>query len=176
MEFQIFEDGDHLMEYYQIQADDFRMRHTAIWTEVQHYTWVLSVLLGAGPISAISETTLNSTQLGYLFFLPLIGIFVAIMAFFIIKRDFVYYNRADARLLYIERKLGVLSETDYLDARLKRGQKEDFNVSRDVSEQTPISPKALFKPRIRALILGIFLIYIVAGVLEIAYFAYLLLF
>ncbi|MCB0095707.1 MAG: hypothetical protein KDE46_08315, partial [Caldilineaceae bacterium] len=37
----IFSNNEHLLSYYAIQAEDFRMRHTGIWTEIQHYTWVL---------------------------------------------------------------------------------------------------------------------------------------
>jgi phosphate/sulfate permease len=171
----VFEDINLTMEYYKTQADDYRMRHTAIWTEVQHYTWVLSILLGAGPVAAIGETNLSSTQLGFLFFMPLVGIFVALLAFLIIRRDFVYFTRADARLLYLEKKLGVTLESDYLDNRLKRAENGKLSVSDDVSQQKPIKVNDLLKPRIRAFILGIFVIYMIAGVVEIAYFSYLLL-
>ncbi len=81
-------DRKELMEYYKVQADDLRMRHSAIWTEVRHYTWLLSILLGAGPIAAVKETSLTNNQIGFLLFLPLLGIFVAMIAFLIIRRDF----------------------------------------------------------------------------------------
>lgn len=171
----IFSDPDQLLSYYDIQAADFRMRHTAIWTEVQHYTWVLSVVLAAGPVSAVSQENLTSAQLGFLLFLPIVGVFVAILAFNIIRRDFVYYSQADSRLLYIEKQLGALRPKGYSDDRLRRADRSDFNVSLDVKQQTRIGIRSVIKGRIRALILSTFVVYTIAGLGETAYFAYLLL-
>jgi hypothetical protein len=33
-----FNDRDILLGYYAKQADEFRLRHTAIWEEIRHYT------------------------------------------------------------------------------------------------------------------------------------------
>ncbi|MBN1250280.1 MAG: hypothetical protein JXC32_21630 [Anaerolineae bacterium] len=169
----ILDNLELLLEYYKVQQADYELRHRAIWTEVQHYTWVLSVLLGAGPIAAVGQPSLSPLQLGFLIFLPLIGVMVAILAFFIMRKDFFYFSSADARLLFLEKKLGVLSEDDYIDARLQRAQRPDFTVRSDLEEQVPIRLVDVFKPRIRALILATFLVYAIAGVLEIAYFSYL---
>ncbi len=171
----IFKDPNQLLSYYNIQAADFRMRHTAIWTEVQHYTWVLSVVLGAGPLSAVNQPSLNSVQLGFLLFLPLVGVVIATLAFYIIRRDFVYYSQADSRLLYIEKQLGVIKNKGYADERLRRAEKPDFNVAQDVKQQTVIGVRSVIKGKIRALILSTFIVYTLAGIGEIAYFAYLLL-
>ena len=170
----VFEDTKQLLDYYSIQAQDFRMRHTAIWIEIQHYTWVLSILLGAGPIAAVNQTSLNSMQLSFLLILPIIGVLIALVAFFIIRRDFLYYSQADARLLYIEKKLGVLLENDYLDERLKRAKDSNFSVNKDIDKRKKIDIRLLFKSRIRALILFSFFIYVIAGLCEIGYFAYLI--
>ncbi len=166
----IFTKPENLLQYYEIQSDDFRMRHTAIWTEVQHYTWVLSLLLGAGPISAIGTSSLDSTQYALLSFMPAFGTIIALMAYQIIKRDFVYYTRADSRLLYIEKKLGVTLEKDFIDDRLTRALDKDFNVQNDIKSQLASPLRSIFKPRIRNLILGIFIAYIFAGILETAFF------
>ena len=170
----IFKNPDQLLSYYNIQAADFRMRHTAIWTEVQHYTWVLSVVLGAGPLSAVSQKSLTPVQLGFLLFLPLVGIVVSILAFYIIRRDFVYYSQADSRLLYIEKQLGVVKNKGYADERLHRAEKPDFSVIQDVKKQTVIGVRSVIKGRIRALILTTFIVYTLAGIGEVSYFAYLL--
>ena len=175
MNYQIFQDIDHLLDYYGIQAEDFRMRHTAIWTEIQHYTWVLSVLLGAGPIAAVGQTNLTRVQLSFLLFLPIIGVLIAFIAFFIIRRDFFYYTQADSRLLYLEKTLGVLDENAYLDERLQRARSNNFNVMQDVREQYKIGLRSFIKPRIRALILISFIIYAIAGICEAVYFAALIL-
>lgn len=96
---------------------------------------------------------------------------VSVIAFFIIKQDLVYYSQADSRLLYIERRLGVVLEEDYLDERLQRATSDDFSVSDDVATQTPIPVKAILQPRIRALILSIFIAYTILGISEVVYFA-----
>ena len=170
----IFSNYEHLLSYYAIQAEDFRMRHTAIWTEVQHYTWVLSVLLGVGPLAAISQQSLDTLQLGFLLFLPLLGVSIAVLAYFIIKRDFLYYTQVDSRLLYIEKRLGVVVRPDYVDSRLARAQRPNFSVMQDVKEQNAIGLRALIKPKIRALVLFSFMLYSVAGVMEVAYFIFLI--
>jgi hypothetical protein len=175
MSHNIFDNPDQLLEYYKIQADDFRMRPTAIWTEIQHYTWVLSVLLGAGPLTAVNQTGLSRVQLGFLLFLPALGFMISLVAFLIIRKDFVYYNQADARLLYIEKQLGASDRPAYLDDRLRKASKAGFNVSQYISEQNRLGLNSIVALRIRSLILGSFLLYSIAALAEFAYFYNLLL-
>ncbi len=170
MSHNIFDDPSQLLEYYKIQADDFRMRHTAIWTEIQHYTWVLSVLLGAGPLTAVGRSGISHSQLGFLLFLPGLGFMISLVAFLIIRKDFIYYNQADARLLYIEKQLGVVEKPAYLDDRLRKASKTGFNVSQYISEQNRFGLKSIINLRIRSLILGSFLLYSIASLGEFIYF------
>lgn len=170
----VLTDRKELMEYYKVQADDLRMRHSAIWTEVRHYTWLLSILLGAGPIAAVKESSLTNSQIGFLLFLPLIGIFVAVTAILIIRRDFKYYTTADSRLLYLEKELGVTEHSGFIEARLQRALSDDFSVERDVKMQDRIGIRSLMKLRIRALILLSFIVYAVAGFGEVIFFLYLM--
>lgn len=172
--FNVFADEEQLLDYYKVQADDFRMRHTAIWTEIQHYTWVLSVLLGVAPVSAVTQPDLTGVQLRFLLFLPVLGFFIAMLAFLIIRRDFVYYSEADARLLFIEKQLGVLEKGRYLDGRLRRAKGSDFSVEEDVKAQNRLTWKGIIRPKIRFLIQATFLIYAIASLAEAGYFIYLI--
>jgi hypothetical protein len=167
----VFEDRSELLAYYAQQAEDFRMRHTAIWTEVQHYTWVLSVLLGIGPLSMTSDKSMGPAEYSLFLSVSVIGLFVAIVASLIIRRDFVYFSRADARLLYIEKSLGVLHEAKYLDARLARASSDDFNVPDDATKQ---GRSSVFSLRIRQLILLLFSVYACAALGQCAIFTFLL--
>ena len=166
----ILNDRKGLIEYYKVQADDLRMRHSAILTEVRHYTWLLSILLGAGPIAAVKESSLTNNQIGFLLFLPILGVYVAVIAFLIIRRDFKYYTTADSRLLYLEKELGVTEHAGFVEPRLHRALSDDFSVERDIKMQEKIGIRSLMKLRIRALILMSFIVYAIAGVGEVLFF------
>lgn len=43
----------------------------------------------------------------YFIFLPILGLCFSIIAFFVIRREFMYYNGSDAKLLYVEMALGL---------------------------------------------------------------------
>ncbi len=172
--FNVFEDEGQLLEYYKVQADDFRMRHTAIWTEIQHYTWVLSVLLGVAPVSAVTQPSLTPIQLRFLLFLPVMGFFISVLALLIIRRDFVYYSEADARLLFIEKQLGVLEKSQFLDGRLRRAKDANFSVAADEKAQNKLTWRGVIRPKIRYLIMATFMIYAIAGLSEAGYFVFLL--
>lgn len=169
----LFDNKERLLEYYGIQAEDFRMRHMAIWTEVKHYTWVLSIILGAGPVAIFGESGIEPSELGLLLILPVFGFFVAFIAFFIIRSDFVYYTLADSRLLYLEKMLGVTNEQSYRDSRLARAIPDTYSVAEDANIQSKIGFSSLLKLRIRALILSTFVLYAIAAIFEITYFAWL---
>ena len=155
----VFSDAEQLLQYYEIQSTDFRMRHSAIWTEVKHYTWVLSFLIGAGPIALASGKNIGKPGLLVILILTMIGVFISLIAFLIIKRDFRYFTRADSRLLFIEKQLGVTSKSDYIDDRLARASSEKYSVLEDIESQTTKSKwyNNIFK--IRHLILSTFIIY-----------------
>lgn len=158
-EINIFKDKELLIKYYEIQTSDFRMRHSAIWFEVKHYTWVLSFLIGAGPIALTTGKTIESQTLWILFILAAVGFFISIIAHRIITRDLRYYTRTDSRLLYLEKCLGVINEENYLEDRLLRAKKENFSVNEDWENQ--LSDISWFKKlsKIRVLILLTFVIY-----------------
>ena len=52
-----FDDRDVLLKYYETQAEEFRLRHAA-WEGIQHYTWLLSLLLG-WPVALLSAKNLD---------------------------------------------------------------------------------------------------------------------
>lgn len=165
---ELFSDPDLLIQYYAIQSEDFRMRHTAIWTEVQHYTWVLSLLLSALPYALFTCEQARLIEFrGLLYIAPALGITISAIAFLIILKDFKYYFDADARRLYLEKRLGALKHIHYLDDRLSRAASTDFSVRSDTKEQSPI--KLSFQPKIRQLILMTFIVYLIAGIIEICY-------
>ena len=167
----IFEDRALLLQYYQKQADEFRMRHVAIWEEIKHYTWLLSLLLG-WPVALFSAKDLAAAWklVPYFIFLPVLGFFFSLIAFFVIRREYTFYNDSEAKLLYIEKRLGLASCEGFLDRRLKKAaEKDQFTVERYVNEVNPIGTYLPWKARIRALFLLGFIVYAIIAVAEIIF-------
>src|SRR6202158_3818722 len=42
-----FEDRPSMLAYYAAQAAEFRMRHEAIFSEIRHYSWLISIVLAS---------------------------------------------------------------------------------------------------------------------------------
>jgi hypothetical protein len=166
----IFEDPQLLLTYYQTQAEEFRMRHKAIWEEIRHYTWLLSILLG-WPIILFSNRDFPtvSTLIPSFVVLPVLGLFFSVTAFFVIRREYHFYNEVDARLLYIERELGLTSRSGFLDNRLRKGSAENYTVEKHIESVRPIGSFVPWKARIRALFLGGFIVFALVAVGEIVY-------
>jgi steroid 5-alpha reductase family enzyme len=88
-----FGDRDLLLGYYEKQADEFRLRHAAIWEEIRHYTWLLSLLL-AWPVALLSAKDLSQLwrYAPYFVFLPVLGLCFSAIAFFVIRREYRFYT------------------------------------------------------------------------------------
>lgn len=166
----IFDDAEKLLQYYAIQSEDFRMRHTAIWTEVQHYTWVLSLVLGAGPAISLTQQIKTIHSLWILAMLPVLGFIISFLAYKIIKKDFIYYTNADSRLLYLEKTLGITTQNDYLDERLSHAVKQEFTVEKYANDKDIGTLRSLFSGKIRGLILSTFFFYGLASLFELLYY------
>jgi len=159
-----------LKGHYQTQAEEFRLRHQAIWEEIKHYTWLLSILLGWPSILFLNkDLTSIRAFLPYLIVLPILGFFFSVIAYFVIRREFHYYNDVDARLLYIEKILGLTSRKDFLDPRLEKAVNEDFSVKKYRENARPIGTFLPWKARIRALFLFGFIVFAVLAISEIVF-------
>lgn len=167
-----FDDRDVLLKYYEKQADEFRLRHAAIWEEIRHYTWLLSLLL-AWPVALLSAKKLNQLwhYAPYFIFLPVLGLCFSVIAFFVIRREFMYYNESDAKLLYIEKALGLTSRDDFLDQRLRSAARNTFSVDGYVREMSPIGTYLPWKARIRALFLLEFILFGIGAIAQILFCA-----
>jgi hypothetical protein len=88
-----FEDRASMLAYYGNQASEFRMRHDAIFSEIKHYSWLISTLL-ASPIALLlgKERLIVTIVLPYLLAFPVLGSAFSVLAFFIIRREFHFYN------------------------------------------------------------------------------------
>lgn len=156
----VFKKEESLLKYYEIQSNELRMKHSAIWLEVKHYTWVLSFLIGTGPIALVTGKVNESSHLLLLFILATVGTLISILAYCIIKKDLTYFLTADARLLYLEKKLGVVNKTKYVDKRLEKANSDDFTVlSYLESEKRPW----YYLNKIRNLIPFTFILYFLGG-------------
>jgi hypothetical protein len=121
------------------QAAEFRTRHDAIFSEIKHYSWLISLLL-ASPIALIvgKEQSMVRTVLPYFLPVPVLGVVFSILAFFIIRREYDFYNESEARLLFIERELGLTSLPGFLDGRLSKATEPNFTVSTYSSREKPL--------------------------------------
>jgi hypothetical protein len=90
-----------------------------------------------------------------------------ILAFFVIRREFMYYNESDAKLLYIEKVLGLTSRDEFLDRRLGKANRDDFSVGGYVREASHIGTHVPWRARIRALFLLEFIVFGITAIAEI---------
>lgn len=162
-----FEDRTALLSYYGVQAAEFRIRHDAIFSEIRHYSWLISILLGS-PVALLvgRERALVKTVLPYFLPIPLLGVAFSVLAFFIIRREFHYYNESEARLLFLERALGVTANPGFLDGRLAKATEHDFTVTKYTSRERPLGSVLIWKARIRMLFLMEFWLLGFVGVAE----------
>jgi hypothetical protein len=167
-----FEDRDVLFKYYETQADEFRLRHGAIWEEIRHYTWLLSLLL-SWPVALLSAKSPKQLwqYAPYFVYLPVLALCFSIIAFFVIRREFTYYNESDAKLLYVEKALGLTSREEFLDQRLAKANRGGFSVNSYAREAGRIGTYLPWKARIRALFLLEFIVLGLAATAEIAFCA-----
>lgn len=164
---------EELLQYYGQLSEDFRMRHTAIWTEVKHYSWVLSLLLGAGPaISMGKDHPLPLLELCVIATLPLIGLVISITTFITIKKDFTYFSIADARILFVEKELGLTTIPNFSDNRYRKANDPSFSIEKYCAEENGSFFSACKKFKIRGMILANFVVYGIACTAEIAYYIY----
>lgn len=167
-----FNDRDLLLSYYEKQADEFRLRHAAIWEEIRHYTWLLSLLLG-WPVALLSAKDLSQlwSYAPYFVFLPLLGLCFSIIAFYVIRREYLFYNESDAKLLYVEKVLGLTTRDEFLDSRLRKATVADFTVERYARETGSVGTYLPWKARIRALFLLEFILFAIVSIAEIVFCA-----
>jgi hypothetical protein len=166
-----FEDRASMLDYYGIQAAEFRMRHDAIFSEIKHYSWLISTLLISPPIALFlgKEVIFAKLVLPYLIPIPILGIAFSVISFFVIRREFHYYNGADARLLFLEKQLGVTSRPDFRDDRLLKATTPGFNVKHYIESERPLGTLLPWKARIRTLFLMEFWLFGLVGTIQVCF-------
>jgi hypothetical protein len=90
----------------------------------------------------------------------------------VIRREYEFYNDSDAKLLYVEKALGLTSRDDFLDQRLKIAARDDeFTVDKYARDKKPVGTYLPWKEgaRIRALFLLEFIVFAVVSTAEILF-------
>jgi hypothetical protein len=166
----IFEDPGLLMSYYEQQAAEFRMRHDAIFKQIKHYSWLLSLLLGS-PVALLfakdwqnGKTTIT-TLVPCLRTFPALGIAFSIIAFFVIRPEYHLYNETKGRLPYIEHALGLTAQEGFKDSRLKAAG-PIFTVASYAVGDRRIGSILPWKARIPTLFMAGFVIFACLGAAE----------
>lgn len=154
---------EELLKLYEIQLNDLKMRHGAIWTEVKHYTWVLSMLLAAPFVSYVNVNTKDDTFYLLLLLVSIFGSLLAATSILIIKKDFSYYTLSDSRLLFYEKQLGLTAIPEIADERMQRAN-GDFNAVDDARSENRFQLGWIKNLKMRFLILFVFFCYFIAGI------------
>jgi phosphate/sulfate permease len=167
----IFDNPTLLLKYYQIQAEEYKWRLEAIWEAMKHYTWLLSILLGGWPVALFltKDLTTIRASLHYLIISPILGLFFSMIAYFVIRRTYYFYNQVEARLLYIEKVLGLTSRKDFLDPGREKAVGEDFSVKKYIENSQSIGTFMPWNARIRALFLLGFIVFAFVAIIEIVF-------
>jgi hypothetical protein len=164
-----FEDKTSMLAYYSVQAAEFRMRHEAIFSEIKHYSWLISLLLGS-PVALLlgRDRALVTVLLPYFLPIPFGGVAFSVLAFFIIRREYHMYNESEARLLFLERSLGVTSNPKFLDGRLAKAMDDDFSVAAYCMRERALGTVLPWKARIRMMFLMEFWLFGLVGLAEVS--------
>lgn len=101
---------------------------------------------------------------------------MASIAYRIIKRDFEYYSIADARLLYVEQKLGLTKIRELEDKRFEQANFPNFSINEYVRTNNLSTISAYRLGKIRGLILVNFFVFGIASIFEIAYYTSILIY
>ncbi len=100
------DDKTRLLEFLTLQNGRLNFHGDKLWEEMKHFSMVLYVLLGA-PFFLIKD--LNGL---WLIIFPLLAIFVAFIALFIIRKESKDFLDAFGTVLSIENRLGFHKECD----------------------------------------------------------------
>jgi hypothetical protein len=163
----IFDDPRLLLNYYEAQAAEFRMRHDAIFSEIKHYSWLLSILLGS-PLALLVGKDWGLVHLlaPYFIVFPTMGLLFSTIAFFVIHREYHLYNMSEARMLYLERALGLTEKADFQDGRLAKANECNFTVNKYRDDEKNFGTIVPWKARIRTLFLSEFVVFGLVALLE----------
>lgn len=165
-----FDDRDIRLGCHQKQADDFRLRHAAVREEIWQYTWLLVLLVG-WPVPFLAAKNLGR-QWGYapyFVFLPILGLCFSVIAFSVVRRELVFYNESDVKLLYIEKAPCLTSHNEFLEQRLRRAARDGFTADGYAREMSHIGTYLPGQARIRALFLLEFIIFATVSIAEILF-------
>jgi hypothetical protein len=165
----IFTNPGQLLSYYDTNVVDLATLKSRVWTQIQHYTWLLSVVLGAGPAAVISSRSSIPGERVVLTSFAVVGTVMAMLAFWIIGRDLQYMANLDAKILYIEKALGVPRHPGILDRRLEVALAPTFTVQQASKPQREDSIWP-HRWRIRTLIRSSFILYAILGIVEVVFF------
>lgn len=80
----------------------------------------------------------------YFVFLPILGLCFSSIAFFVIRREYMFYNESDAKLRYVEKVLGLTSRAEFLDQRLRKATRA---VRREPQLRLPVWLMTWLSPR-----------------------------
>jgi phosphate/sulfate permease len=167
----IFDNPASLLTYYQTQAEEFRFRFQAIWDAMRHYTWLLSILLAGWPLALLlnKDVTIIRASLHYLIISPILGLCFSVIAYFVVRKAYDFYNETEARLFYIEKVLGVTSQKDFLDSRREKALGEDFSVKKYIENSQHLGTFIPWNAKIRTLFLSGFIVFALVAILEIVF-------
>ena len=91
------------------------------------------------------------------------------IAYFVVRKANYFYNDLEARLLYLEKELGLTSRKEFLDARREKAAGEAFSVTKHIESSQPFGTFMPRNARIRTLFLSGFLVFAGVSILEIVF-------
>lgn len=83
--------------------------HKSLWEEEKHFTWWVSIVLSAQIVLYTSDSLNNQNKLLFIVIGSLIGIFLCIMAFRILRAEGGYFHTALSRFVNEYNKIFTIS-------------------------------------------------------------------
>lgn len=96
-----------LMEQLKLDEAQLRYHHAVFWDEIRHYTWVLSLLVGV-PIVLVFQVEPHGWQSNLaLAFIFSLGAVMSLIAFFVTRRESVFFIRKRYDVIRLEQSLAL---------------------------------------------------------------------
>jgi len=91
--------NNHDVKRLEIAHNIREFHHKSLWEEEKHFTWWVSIVLSAQILIYTSNSLCNQSKLIFIFIASLVGIFLCIIAFRVLRREGEYFHTALSRFV-----------------------------------------------------------------------------
>lgn len=91
--------NNHDVKRLEIAHNIREFHHKSLWEEEKHFTWFVSIVLSTQILIYTSNSLCNQSKLIFIFIAFLVGIFLCITAFRVLRKEGEYFHNALSRFV-----------------------------------------------------------------------------